>query len=98
MSPHTIRHRNWVYRYYRCRSTAGGQPPCGRQVSAYEIELAVQKNLLLRGVVKLEVSQIRDHVDSVVYDYRDKSIRMKLIVPNAPVPGACSEGTAASVK
>ena len=39
MSPHTIRHGNGVYRYYRCRSTAGGQPSCGRQVSAHAIEL-----------------------------------------------------------
>jgi hypothetical protein len=96
MSPHTIRHRNWVYRYYRCRSTAGGRPPCGRQVSAYAIEIAVQQNLLLSGGVQLEVNQIRDHVDSVVYDYRDESIRMKLIVPEAPMAEASSERAVAS--
>ena len=26
MSPHTVRHRNIIYCYYRCRSTAGGRP------------------------------------------------------------------------
>ena len=31
-----------VYRYYRCRSTAGGQPPCrGIQYPAFEVEAAV---------------------------------------------------------
>ena len=31
MSPQTIRYRNILYRYYRCRSTAGGRVPCGYQ-------------------------------------------------------------------
>ena len=93
MSPHTIRHGNCVYRYYRCRSTAGGQAPCGRQVSAYAIEIAVQRNLWLSGGVHVEVNQIRDHVVSVVYDYRDERIQAKLIVPEA-----VNEGAVASVK
>jgi len=41
MTPHTVRHRNCVYRYYRCRSTAGGWKPCGTQVSAGVLEHAV---------------------------------------------------------
>jgi hypothetical protein len=42
MSTHTIRRGSVIYRYYRCRSTAGGREPCkGVLVSAYEIESAV---------------------------------------------------------
>jgi len=98
MSPHTIRHGACVYRYYRCRSTAGGQPPCGRQVSAHAIEIAVQQNLWLTAGVSVELNQLRAHVESVVYDYRDESIRAKLIVPDALVPEAVSEGAVASLK
>lgn len=48
MSPHTIRYRNFIYRYYRCRSTAGGRKPCGRQVSAPAIENSVEANVSRR--------------------------------------------------
>ena len=42
LSTHTIRRGSVVYRYYRCRSTAGGRDPCkGVLVSAHEIETAV---------------------------------------------------------
>ena len=42
LSTHTIRRGSIVYRYYRCRSTAGGRDPCkGVLVSAHEIETAV---------------------------------------------------------
>jgi len=98
MSPHTIRHGNCVYRYYRCRSTAGGRPPCGRQVSAHAIEIAIQQNLWLSGGVCVELNQIRDHVESVAYDYRDEGIQARLIVPKAPAPEVVSEEAVASVK
>jgi len=39
MSPSISGYRNLRYRYYRCRSHAGGKPPCrGVSVPAYEIE------------------------------------------------------------
>lgn len=34
LTPHSTRRGNTVYRYYRCRATAGGRPPCGYQVAA----------------------------------------------------------------
>ena len=39
MSTHGSHHRNFIYRYYRCRSHAGGRPPCkGSSISAFELE------------------------------------------------------------
>jgi hypothetical protein len=79
MSPHTVRYRNFLYRYYRCRSTAGGRKPCGHQVSAPAIEASLLQNVeVLYG---LDAKQIPEHVESVVYDHRDGSIRVKRIPP-----------------
>jgi site-specific DNA recombinase len=61
MSPHTVRHRNIIYCYYRCRSTAGGQPPCGYQIAAFMLESSVRGALWRRGV-KIEADEIRTHV------------------------------------
>ena len=80
MSPHTIRYRKFIYRYYRCRSTAGGRRPCGHQVSAQVIEARLR--------------EIRDHVESLVYDHRNKSVRAKVVPP--PEPG--SDGNSAEVQ
>jgi DNA invertase Pin-like site-specific DNA recombinase len=88
MSPHTIRYRNFLYRYYRCRSTAGGRRPCGHQVSAYALEFALLQNLELLWRLRLDEKQIRDHVESVVYDHRDQSVRAKVIPPPEPDPDA----------
>ena len=42
MSPHTLQKGIFVRRHYRCRSYAGGRPPCkGISLPAYEIEKAV---------------------------------------------------------
>jgi hypothetical protein len=42
MSTHSIRRGSVIYRYYRCRSNAGGREPCkGVLVSAPEIENVV---------------------------------------------------------
>jgi site-specific DNA recombinase len=39
MSPATSGYRNFIYRYYRCRSHTGGKPPCrGVSVPAFEVE------------------------------------------------------------
>lgn len=82
MSPHTIRYRNFLYLYYRCRSTQGGRRPCGHQVSAPVIEAAILQNVeALRG---LDTKQIRDRVESVVYDHRDHSVRATVIPPTEP--------------
>jgi site-specific DNA recombinase len=78
MSPHTIRYRNVLYRYYRCRSTAGGRVPCGHQVSAHAIETAVE------GKVSRQLgqeSQLWDSIELVTYDHRDEGIRVRLIPP-----------------
>ena len=85
MSPHTIRYRNWLYRYYRCRSTQGGRRPCGHQVSAPAIEGALLRNLETLWGLRLDLKHIRDHVESVVYDHRDESLRVKAIPPEADV-------------
>ncbi|MBZ5623707.1 MAG: recombinase family protein [Acidobacteriia bacterium] len=84
MSPHTIRYRNFIYRYYRCRSTAGGQRPCGRQISAPAIEGAVRQNLEMLWGVHLDEDQIRVHVESVVYDHRVRSVNATFIRPPEP--------------
>ncbi len=46
MSPSISGYKNFLYRYYRCRSRAHGRPPCkGVGVSAYEIEKFVRTTL-----------------------------------------------------
>ncbi len=46
MSPHLTIESNIVYRHYRCRSHAGGRPPCkGSAFPAYEIEKGVADTL-----------------------------------------------------
>ena len=94
MSPHTIRYRKFIYRYYRCRSTAGGRRPCGHQVSAQVIEARLREEYSWRYGVVLEWNQIRDHVESVVYDHRNKSVSAKVVPP--PEPG--SDGNSAEVQ
>ncbi len=98
MSPHTVRHGNCIYRYYRCRSTAGGRPPCGHQVAAHDLELAVQRNLCLHGGAQVEMKQIRDHVESVTYDARDESIQARFILRKVQDPEAAEGGDLGSNK
>jgi hypothetical protein len=78
MSPHTIRYRNVLYRYYRCRSTAGGRAPCGHQVSAQAIETSVEVNVSQQLG---QESEIWDLIDVVIYDHRDGGIRVRVIPP-----------------
>ena len=87
MSPHTIRYRNVLYRYYRCRSTAKGRAPCGHQVSAQAIENSVEWNISHR--VEQE-SQIWDLIDVVIYEHRTGGIRVR-VIPS--VEGEQSAGT-----
>ncbi len=85
MSPHTVRHRNIIYRYYRCRSTAGGRPPCGYQIAVFMLESSVRGALWRRGVKK-EADEIRNHVEVVTYDARNASVRAKLKVADPIEP------------
>ncbi len=87
MSPHTIRYRNFLYRYYRRRSTAGGRVPCGHQVSAQAIETSVEMNVSQQLG---QESQIWDLIDVVIYDHRDGGIRVRVI---PPVEGEQDAGT-----
>lgn len=87
MSPHTIRYRNVLYRYYRCRSTAGGRAPCGHQVSAQAIETSVEVNV---SEQLGQESQIWDSIEHVIYDHRDGGIRVRVI---PPVDGEQDAGT-----
>ena len=78
MSPRTIRYRNFIYRCYRCRSTAGGRKPCGHQASAQAIENAVEAN----AVQQLgQRAPIWDRIEVVFWDYRDRSVRVRLLLP-----------------
>jgi hypothetical protein len=68
LTPHSTRRGNIVYRYYRCRATAGGRPPCGYQVAAGTIEAAVADQLPREHRGELDSHRIREHVESVVYE------------------------------
>ncbi|MBM3812459.1 MAG: recombinase family protein [Acidimicrobiia bacterium] len=78
MSPHTIRYRNSIYRYYRCRSTGGGRKPCGHQVSAPAIENSIEANVSQQLGQR---SPIWDLIEVVMWDYRDSSVRVRLLPP-----------------
>ena len=90
MTPHTIRYRNFLYRYYRCRSTARGRKPCGHQVAAQEIEMAVVSILRSHQHLKIHPNEIPNHVESVIYDHRDASITVRLIPAHDEEAGADS--------
>ena len=68
-----------AYRYYRCRATAGGRPPCGYQVAAGTIEAAVADQLPRKYRDELDSHRIREHVEMVVYkdDSGTVTIRLK---------------------
>ena len=68
LTPHSTRRGNKVYRYYRCRATAGGRPPCGYQVAAGTIEAAVADQLPREHREELDSHRIREHVERVVYE------------------------------
>jgi len=80
MSPHTIRKGPRVYRYYRCRSTAGGLPPCGNQVAAYAIDRAVERQISKKADANVDLNEIRNYVESLTYDAGTGTIVARLIV------------------
>lgn len=68
MSPHTINHRNFKYRYYRCRSQAQGKPPCkGIQVRAYDLEEYAIKRL---GDLSPEIAD-GQHENAMVQEFSE---------------------------
>lgn len=68
LSPHSTRHGNKVYRYYRCRAAAVGRSPCGYQEPVGPLENAVDSQLPDRTRDDIISQWIRQHVDHVVYD------------------------------
>ncbi len=81
LSPHGTRRGNKVYRYYRCRATAGGRSPCGYQISAGLLKNAVAAQLPNRTRDDFVSQRIRQLVDHVVYDPRSGRIRVQLRPP-----------------
>ncbi len=86
MSPQTNRYRNRVYLYYRCRSTAGGVRPCGRQVSAWVIESAVTQKVSTKSTAPSTDAEIWEQVEQVVYDPRTTAVLVRLVKPDAVEP------------
>lgn len=80
LSTHTIHRGLVVYRYYRCRSTAGGKEPCkGVMISAGEIENAVLEALGVgQGLTsKEEEAAVRAAIRQVVYQPATGLIEME---------------------
>lgn len=71
LSTHTRRRGSLIYRYYRCRSTAGGREPCkGVLVSAGEIETAVLSAVGLKKAglsSKEEQAALQEAIRRVVF-------------------------------
>jgi site-specific DNA recombinase len=78
LTPHSTRRGNRVYRYYRCRATAGGRPPCGYQVAAGTIEAAVADQLPRKYRDELDSHRIREHVEMVVYEDDSGTVTIRL--------------------
>ena len=78
LMPHSSRRGNKVYRLYRCRSTAGGRPPCGYQIAARTIESAVADVLPRAHRDELDSHRIRTHVESVLYDNETWTVTVRL--------------------
>ena len=79
LTPHSSRRGNRVYRYYRCRSTAGGRPPCGYQVAAGMVESAATDLLPRTRRDELESHRLRTRVESVVYDNDTCTMTVRLL-------------------
>jgi site-specific DNA recombinase len=77
LSPHSSRRGNKVYRYYRCRATAGGRPPCGYQVSAGGIENEVADRLPNGSRDDPIRRRIGELVEHVVYDPETRRIQIR---------------------
>jgi DNA invertase Pin-like site-specific DNA recombinase len=78
LTPHSTRRGNIVYRYYRCRATAGGRPPCGYQVAAGTIEVAVADQLPREHREELDSHRIHKHIERVVYEDDSGTVTIRL--------------------
>lgn len=80
LSTHTIRRGSVIYRYYRCRSTAGGRERCkGVLVGAHEIESAVLQAAGIEhaGITsKEEEAALHDALQQVVFEADTGRIEM----------------------
>ena len=79
LMPNSTRHGNKGYRYYRCRSTAGGRPPCGYQIAAGTIESAVAAVLPRAHRDELDSHRIRTHVESSLNDNETWTLTVWLV-------------------
>ena len=79
LTPHSSRRGSKVYRYYRCRSTRGGQKPCGYQIAAGMIESIVADRLPRAHRDELDSQRIRAHVESVVFDNQTWTGTVRLV-------------------
>lgn len=77
LSPHSTRHGSKVHRYYRCRATAGGRPPCRYQISAGLLENAVASRLPNRTRDDFISQRIRQLVEHMVYDPASGSVEIE---------------------
>ncbi len=70
LTSHSCRRGSKVYRYYRCRATGGGRPPCGHQVQAGAIEFSIARQYRNPEGKPEDLldSQLRLVVDVAVYD------------------------------
>ena len=78
LTPHSTRKGNWVYRYDRCRATAGSRPPCRYQVAAGDIETAVADQLPGHFRRDMDSERIHQHVETVVYDNETGTVTIRL--------------------
>jgi site-specific DNA recombinase len=78
LSPHSCRRGNKVYRYYRCRATARGRPPCGYQIAAGYIEFMIAKRYpKAEEGEQLLSGRLRQIVERVVYDPDEDRVYLK---------------------
>lgn len=81
LSTHTIRRGSVIYRYYQCRSTAGGREPCkGVLVRAHEIESAVLEaaGLEQSGLTsKEEEAAFQSAIRQVVFEADTRRIQIE---------------------
>lgn len=80
MIPKISQHGNIRYRYYRCRSTAGGKPPCRHVgVSAYEIERFVRSMICSISAESSTEEDGGDHLFFAIWNQLDDWSQLKRI-------------------
>ena len=82
LTSHSTRRGNIVYRYYRCRATAGGRPK--NQVAAGTIEAAVADRLPRKHRGELDSHRIREHVERVVEEDDSGTVTVAIACSSDP--------------